>query len=364
MASTQNQKDRVEESKRPVGQLPSMLMAIEKGVLAGHCDARDALDHLLKGIISTDGVDGAAVAVSKNGQLVCTAAVGNAPAAGSVLDCTSGPYSECLSEGRMVHLQRGAKDLLQCGKSEIALCRSAILLPLRISQRHGGILAVFSSTLARLTNTHIVVLGTAATIASLLAAPLQELGSRTNAPLPPSNRASLELVFADCLGKEQRRSANLMWWFLCIVAVLALAGALFGDRALLMARGRRAHNSVGAAGPLPYTIEEQIGQAMAMDLGQSNRGGAVFAGGQLGTRVPPAYPATALREGREGKVMGTIVVNPAGVVEEVKILSGDRVLAAAVQTAVGHWRYAPFRLNERSVTVAIPLRVTFRIVRP
>lgn len=332
MANTRNQTDALEKPKRRVDQLPSVLMAIEQGVIAGDVDARGGLDYLLEAVTSTDGLDGAAVALTRNGQLVCTASNGKALTTGSVLDSNSGPYSECLSEGRMVHLQRGDKDLVHCSGSETALCRCAMLLPLRISGHHGGVLAVFSNTLERLSNSHIVVLGTAATIANLLAARLQEIGSRSCRAEPPrAERPPLGSVLAGCFRNKRRRSAKVTWGVSCIVAVLALAGALFGSRALLAARGQRAHNSVAAAGTLPYTIEEQIGQAVAMDLGQHNRGDVVFGGGQLKTRIHPDYPATALREGREGKVIGAIVVNPAGVVEEVKISSGDPVLVCCAK---------------------------------
>jgi len=346
------------KSKRHVDQLPSMLMAIEQCVMAGTVDAPDALNYLLEAITITDGLDGAAVALISNDQLLCTASNGKALTTGSVLDRESGPFAECMSEGRMVHLQPGSKTFLQGSEYQTTVCRSGMLLPLHVAGHYCGVLAVFSSTLERLGNRHIVVLGTAATIASLLTARCPQVG--TPHMSAPTTRPPLESSLGDRIRNQQRHSTKLIWWVSCVVAALALSGALFGSKALLSARGQL-RSDIAGRGSLPYTIDEHVGHASATALEQGTRGDGEFSGGQLRVRIKPDYPAMALREVRQGKVTGTILVNRAGVVEEVKILSGDPVLAAAVQSAVGHWRYAPFLLSNQTVAVAIPLEVTFRI---
>jgi TonB family protein len=103
-----------------------------------------------------------------------------------------------------------------------------------------------------------------------------------------------------------------------------------------------------------------IGDPVPSDSASSRTGRMPkMTGGKLRTRVNPVYPDIALRNGLEGDVTGVVVVDEEGIVNEVRISSGDHELATAAASAFGHWRYSPFCVDAHPVVVTIPFRVTF-----
>ena len=59
------------------------------------------------------------------------------------------------------------------------------------------------------------------------------------------------------------------------------------------------------------------------------------------TRVAPVYPEIAKRMKIEGAVMVEVKVDGEGKVDAVKTVSGNRVLSAAAEEAVRHWKFEP-----------------------
>jgi TonB family protein len=59
------------------------------------------------------------------------------------------------------------------------------------------------------------------------------------------------------------------------------------------------------------------------------------------SRVPPVYPEIARRMKIEGAVAMEVKVDADGKVSDVKTLNGNRVLSAAAEEAVRHWRFEP-----------------------
>lgn len=57
------------------------------------------------------------------------------------------------------------------------------------------------------------------------------------------------------------------------------------------------------------------------------------------SRVPPVYPEIAKRMKISGSVTVEVKVDADGKVNEVKTVSGNRVLSAAAEEAVRHWRF-------------------------
>jgi TonB family protein len=70
--------------------------------------------------------------------------------------------------------------------------------------------------------------------------------------------------------------------------------------------------------------------------------------------VIPAYPEAARRGQKQGMVSATVVLMADGSVEQVRIQSGDRQLASAVQSAFQQWRFTPGGRAE-----SIPVSVKF-----
>jgi TonB family protein len=73
------------------------------------------------------------------------------------------------------------------------------------------------------------------------------------------------------------------------------------------------------------------------------------------TRVPPTYPPAAKSMHISGQVHIDATVAPDGHVEKAKATSGHPMLAAAAQTAVERWKFAP-----GSATEVVPVIVVFQ----
>jgi TonB family protein len=71
--------------------------------------------------------------------------------------------------------------------------------------------------------------------------------------------------------------------------------------------------------------------------------------------VYPDYPATNV----QGKVTLQALIGSDGTVREVKVLSGNRVLAAAAVRAVRHWRYEPYYRDGQAVETETNVGISF-----
>jgi TonB family protein len=63
---------------------------------------------------------------------------------------------------------------------------------------------------------------------------------------------------------------------------------------------------------------------------------------RLDRKVEPEYPARALNAGIQGDVVLKVLIGRNGKVKDIKVASGDPVLANAAVSAVKHWRYEPW----------------------
>jgi protein TonB len=73
----------------------------------------------------------------------------------------------------------------------------------------------------------------------------------------------------------------------------------------------------------------------------------------------PTYPL----EARQMQVQGTVVleatINESGQIENLKVISGSRLLAQAAIDAVRKWRYTPYLLNGKPISKETQINVTF-----
>jgi TonB family protein len=86
-------------------------------------------------------------------------------------------------------------------------------------------------------------------------------------------------------------------------------------------------------------------------------------GGTLIRSIPPTYPDTARRQKIQGDVVLEAVVDVDGRVRDLRFVSGDRILAGAAQQAVSHWRYTPFLLNGKPVSMRTNITIQFKLPR-
>jgi TonB family protein len=85
-------------------------------------------------------------------------------------------------------------------------------------------------------------------------------------------------------------------------------------------------------------------------------------GGVLLHKVQPIYPAEARRMHVQGSVVIDAKITAKGQVEDLKLISGDPLLAAAAMDAVHRWRYTPYSLNGQPI--AKETRITISFIAP
>jgi protein TonB len=76
--------------------------------------------------------------------------------------------------------------------------------------------------------------------------------------------------------------------------------------------------------------------------------------------VDPVYPATARASGQHGSVVLQVVVGRDGAVQEVKFLQGSLMFARAAIDAVRQWRFKPYSMNGRAVSVRSVITLNFK----
>jgi TonB family protein len=79
------------------------------------------------------------------------------------------------------------------------------------------------------------------------------------------------------------------------------------------------------------------------------------------TQVRPVYPPAAKAAGIQGVVKLQATIGPDGKVADLKVLSGDPLLAQAALDAVKDWVYRPTLLNGNPVTVETAIDVNFTL---
>jgi protein TonB len=78
-------------------------------------------------------------------------------------------------------------------------------------------------------------------------------------------------------------------------------------------------------------------------------------------RTPPTYPAIARTVGVSGTVVLAATISKAGVIENLRVLSGHPMLRQSAIDAVKTWRYRPYLLNNQPVEVETTINVIFTL---
>jgi TonB family protein len=78
-------------------------------------------------------------------------------------------------------------------------------------------------------------------------------------------------------------------------------------------------------------------------------------------RVEPEYPEAARLQGIQGSVVLEVQIHPDGTVEELKIVSGQPLLADAAIAAVKQWRFRPRQMNGQPATMQTTVTLNFRL---
>ena len=78
-------------------------------------------------------------------------------------------------------------------------------------------------------------------------------------------------------------------------------------------------------------------------------------------RVQPHYPAQALQMRIQGPVQLQATISKSGEITNLKVVSGDGILARAAQEAVKQWKYKPYYLNGDPVEIQTQILVNFKL---
>lgn len=87
--------------------------------------------------------------------------------------------------------------------------------------------------------------------------------------------------------------------------------------------------------------------------------GSQVAAKRLVYKLNPTYPLTAKQKGIGGTVALTALIDKRGRVQQVKLISGNPLLAPAAMKAVKSWRYMPFVIDNRPVAMETEVDVHF-----
>jgi len=83
--------------------------------------------------------------------------------------------------------------------------------------------------------------------------------------------------------------------------------------------------------------------------------------GLLLKKVAPVYPVMAMQLRKEGVVQLLATISKTGDISNVKVLSGDSMLARAAADAVLRWKYRPYLLNGVPVEIETQISIVFKV---
>ena len=78
-------------------------------------------------------------------------------------------------------------------------------------------------------------------------------------------------------------------------------------------------------------------------------------------KVQPSYPALARQAHVQGTVELRAIISKAGTIENLVVVRGHPMLAAAAIDAVRQWRYRPYLLNNEPIEVETEITVNFAL---
>jgi len=349
------------------------------------------------------GASAAAVALSRNGEMVCRASAGHhAPDLGVRLNTHDGLSGACLSSREpqlCLDTESDARvDPVACRRLGI---RSMLIVPILEADSPRGILEVFSPDPEAFSPAHDMLLESFARTCARLSRLADELERHPSPAVVAPADHSVPL-FANVLPMPRSRVGGDFWTAILGSLVIASTFALvfmIGSRtgwlrgthtqsvpaqAAPPAQPASAHplamdaaRTAGTAGASRHSTpaNPESSSLVVYDQGKlvfkmkpAPRSGknAVDAGTnaddtesaivwlapaaaerRLKHRVEPQYPAAALAARRSGEVTVEIVVGNDGSVVSLRTVKGDPLLADAAATAIREWRYDPLQVQGR-----------------
>lgn len=83
--------------------------------------------------------------------------------------------------------------------------------------------------------------------------------------------------------------------------------------------------------------------------------------GILIKKVPPKYPKQARKQHLEGTVVLRATITKEGEISDLRLVSGEPMLAEAALEAVKKWKYRPYQKDGQAVAVDTEITVNFAL---
>jgi protein TonB len=117
-------------------------------------------------------------------------------------------------------------------------------------------------------------------------------------------------------------------------------------------RSQTASSTPEASGAMP--VEAAMSSIEPVNLPES------VAWGLLTQPVDPVYPDAARASGQRGSVVLQVLIGRDGAVQDAKFMQGSLVFARAAIDAVKQWRFKPYTMNGRAVSVKSLITLNFK----
>lgn len=354
---------------------------------------------------------GAAIALARDGEMICRATSGNAPELGTAVDTASGLSAACLSTGAMQECFDTETD----ARVDRDVCRhlhlrSMLLVPIIQDGSVCGILEVFSSepnnfgpdncrTLQSLADN--IVNAKKAAARGVAEDPLpHDVNPPSSEPeiANPEDSRTLDSTerkqpapnafTPDTAAKNEVLTSALV---VLVIAAAVLLGVVVGVRQMAKRSAEKAFAaknvdrapSPGSAVTAPNADQANPAvpkraavQAPVGGLIVTQNGKVIYRAGPSGApspaptaaapnrllhRVDPKYPESAKSQHIQGAVELEAQVLGDGTVGNVAVLRGHPLLAEAAATAIKQWKYQPYSVNGRQVERQERITVKFSL---
>jgi protein TonB len=113
--------------------------------------------------------------------------------------------------------------------------------------------------------------------------------------------------------------------------------------------------ALAVIGNAPVAVPKASSQVLKVSQGVSE--------GLILKKVQPRYPSQALQMRMEGSVQLQATIGKDGSISNLKIMSGDALLARSAQDAVKQWKYKPYYLNGEPVEIQTQITINFKLPR-
>ena len=343
------------------------------------------------------GADGAGIIVRERGEYTCKVSLGSAPPVGTVINGNSILTAQCVNTADVVYCADSATDPRTAG-SPLSFC-SALMIPFTERGEVLAILALLSQHRDAFSE-YVSPSSTAASFANQLPTSIapstsfekqseQAVSVRQETRHDPVDALRSRIKSEDpSLGRRligfRPSQRQVVWAVVGVALAISAASPAVRQSVDQTIRGipvaiSEVKDSLAIPTASPTAEEEyaalntkpDVSSQVAVVTGTPTlligSGSSVprgLAAGKLLHGDPPEFPLRARLDGKNGRVDAVVVVGKEGLVQDIRIVTGDPVFAKEVHRAIGHWRYEPFRLDDHPVEVKIPIYVLFQALKP